>query len=190
MKKLFPVIALLVLSIGCGGGKTQYLDANKAEGSKEFGPKEIKMTVNTMVESMTKFLKEEWKKPSYLQVKKFLNKTSEHIDTSMISNEIQTNLLKRRIKFIDDQLTEDALKEIERGMTGMVDPDSAVPAGALKSPNLYLTGDIRDNVRTVGGKEIQYLVVTLKLVNLKTSEVEWQEQQEFLKSSKKTKVSF
>lgn len=189
MKKIIPALALSAFVFACGGG-TQYLDANKDEGSREFGPKEVKMTVNTMVESMTVFLKDEWKKPAFLQVKKFLNKTSEHIETAMVSNEIQTNLLKRRIKFIDDTVTEDALAEIERGMTGMVDPDSAVPAGQLKSPNFYLTGDIRDNVRTVGGRDVQYLVVTLKLVNLKTSVVEWQEQQEFLKSTKKTNVSF
>ena len=88
------------------------------------------------------------------------------------------------------QLTADAIAEMEKGMTGMIDPDSAIPMGQLKSPNLYLSGDIRDNVRTVGGREIQYLVVTLKLYNLKTGVVEWQDQQEFLKSSKKNKVSF
>jgi PBP1b-binding outer membrane lipoprotein LpoB len=108
----------------------------------------------------------------------------------MISDEIQTNLIKKRIHFIDDSLTADAIKEMEKGMSGMMDPDSAIPMGQLKSPNLYLTGDIRDNVRTVNGRQIQYLVVTLKLYNLKTQVVEWQDQQEFLKSTKKDKVSF
>jgi uncharacterized protein (TIGR02722 family) len=190
MKKSIACIVALLFIAGCGGGKTQYLDASKDQGSKEFGPREIKATVTTMVKSMYDFLKVEWKQPSFVQVKKFLNKTSEHIDTAMISNEIQTNLIKKRIKFIDDALTGDAIKEMEKGMTGMMDPDSAIPVGQLKSPNLYLTGDIRDNVRTVSGREIQYLVVTLKLYNLKTQVIEWQDQQEFLKSSSKTKVSF
>jgi uncharacterized protein (TIGR02722 family) len=189
MKRLLPVLAVIALIAGCGGSDTKYLDPAKAEGSREFGPKEIKITVNKMVESMHGYLKTEWQKPAFLQVKRFLNRTSEHIDTTMISNEIQTNLIKRRIKFVDDTLTEDAIKEMEKGMSGLIDPDSAIPMGQLKSPNLYLTGDISDNVRTTGGNQIQYLVVTLKLVNLKTGIVEWQEQQEFLKSSKKTKVS-
>jgi uncharacterized protein (TIGR02722 family) len=188
MKKFIALSVIALFSVGCGG--TQYLDPTKDEGSREFGPREIKTTVNKMVGSMYDFLKQEWKKPAFLQVKKFLNKTSEHIDTGMISNEIQTNLIKKRIKFIDDSLTEDAIKEMEKGQTGMIDPDTAIPVGFLKSPNLYLTGDVRDNVRTVGGKTVQYLVVTLKLYNLKTSEIEWQDQQEFLKSSDKNKVSF
>jgi len=188
MKKIISV-ALFLLLAGCGGG-TQYKDADKAEGSMEWGPKEIKVTVNKMVTSLYVFLKDEYKKPSFIQVKKFQNKTSEHIDTDLMMSEIQTRLIQKRIKFIDDSLEADALKEMEKGMTGMVDPDSAIPAGELKSPNMYLTGDIRENVRYVNGKKVQYLKVTLKLNNLKTNVVEWQDQQEFLKSSKSDKISF
>ena len=187
-RSVLLAVAIAFVMLGCGG--TQYQDANKAEGSREWGPKEVKMTVGTMVGSVYTFLKDEWKKPVFIQVKKFRNKTSEHIDTKMVTDAISTNLIKKRIKFIDDSLTADALAEMQRGMTGEVDPDSAVPVGMLKSPNLYLTGDIRDNVRTVGSKQVQYLVVTMQLVNLATGVVEWQDQQEFLKSSKKTNVSF
>jgi uncharacterized protein (TIGR02722 family) len=190
MKKLLPILAVIALIAGCGGGSnTKYSDPAKDTGSREFGPKEIKITVNKMVESMYTSLKTDWQKPAFLQVKRFLNRTSEHIDTTIVSNEIQTNLIKRRIRFVDDTLTEDAIKEMEKGMSGLIDPDSAIPMGQLKSPNLYLTGDISDNVRTVGKKQIQYLIVTLKLVNLKTGIVEWQDQQEFLKTSSKTKIS-
>ncbi len=190
MKKLSLLLIIFIIGfIACGGG-VQYKDADKAEGSREWGPKEIKMTVNTMVESMYSFLKDEWKKPAYIEVKQIRNKTSEHIDTKMLADEITTNLIKRRIKFIDQSLTTDAISEMEKGMTGMVDPESAIPVGELKSPNMYLTGEVRENVRTVGSKSVQYLVVTLKLINLKTQVVEWQDQQEFLKSASKKKITF
>lgn len=189
MKKIsLCIIALLFTVISCGG--TQYLDASKDKGSREWGPKEIKMTVDTMVTSMYKFLKDEWKRPCFVQVKKVRNKTSEHIDTKLVSDEIATNLIRKRIRFIDRSLTADMIKEMEFGMSGMVDPDSAISPGNLKSPNFYLTGDIRDNVRTVGGRTLQYVVVTLKLLQLKTGVAVWQERQEFLKSSKKNKISF
>jgi penicillin-binding protein activator len=187
MKKYALLLSVMFFITACGG--TQYRDPAEDKGSMEFGPKEVKMTVNKMLTSMYDFLKNEWKKPAYLQVKKFRNMTSEHIDTQIITNEIATNLIKKRIKFIDDTLTEDSLKEMEDGMTGIIDPEFAVPIGSAKSPNMYLSGDIRDNVRTVGGKRIQYLVVTLKLYNLKTREVEWQDQQEFLKATSKNKYS-
>jgi uncharacterized protein (TIGR02722 family) len=182
---LFVLLAFVITSCG----STQYRDPAKDKGSMEFGPKEIKITVNKMVGSMYDFLKNEWKQEAFLQVKKFRNKTSEHIDTEMITNEIATNLMKKRIHFIDDTLTQEALKEMEQGMTGMIDPDAAIPAGMAKSPNMYLTGDIIDNVRTAGGKRLQYLVITLKLYNLKTRVIEWQDQQEFLKATSKNKYS-
>ena len=188
MKKIVS-IALLMLLVGCGGG-TSYKDPSKAEGSLEWGPKEIKITVDKMVDSLYSFLKDEYKKSAFIQVKRFQNKTSEHIDTSLVSNEIQTKLIQKRIKFIDDSLEAEALKEMEKGMTGLVNPDDAIPIGELKSPNLYLTGDIRENVRFVSGKKVQYLQVTLKLNSLRTNVVEWQEQQEFLKSTKSDRVSF
>jgi len=87
MKKFISAALFLVL-VGCGGG-TQYKDAEKAEGSMEWGPKEIKVTVNKMVTSMHTFLKDEYKKPVFIQVKKFQNKTSEHIDTDLMISEIQ-----------------------------------------------------------------------------------------------------
>lgn len=191
MKKLQTLILVLtaIFFISCGGG-VQYMDASKAEGSREWGPKEIKTTVNKMVGSMYNFLKNEWKKPAFIEVKRIKNKTAEHIDTKMLADELTTNLIKRRIKFIDQSLTADAIKEMEKGMTGLIDPESAIPVGSLKSPNLYLTGEVRENVRTVGSKRYQYLVVTLKLINLKTQVVEWQDQQEFLKATSKTKITF
>ena len=113
MKKSQIVWAVLLAFAITGCGGTQYRDVNEDEGSREWGPKEIKMTVNTMVTSMYDFLKQEWKRPAFIQVKKFRNKTSEHIDTKMISDELTTNLIKKRIKFVDQSLTADALKEIE-----------------------------------------------------------------------------
>ncbi|MDY6934968.1 MAG: hypothetical protein SVZ03_12210 [Spirochaetota bacterium] len=188
MRKASVISLVLLVISGCSG--VQYRDASKDKGSMEWGPKEIKITVSKMVGSMHDFLKNEWGKAAFIEVKRFRNKTSEHIDTKMVSDEISTNLIKKRIKFIDQSLTQESIKQMEMGMTGLIDPDSAIPAGMLKSPNLYLTGDIRDNVRTVGGKRLQYLVVTLKLVNLKTNIVEWQDQQQFLKASKKNRISF
>ena len=188
MKKICVALLFLVL-VGCGGG-TQYQDVSKAEGSMEWGPKEIKMTTSKMVGSLYTFLKEEWKKPAFIQVKKFRNRTSEHIDTELIVSEIQTKLIQKRIKFVDDSLEADALAEMEKGMTGLVDPESAIPVGELKSPNFYLTGDIRENVRYVNGKKVQYLKVTLKLIMLRTNQTEWQDQQEFLKSTKSDQIRF
>jgi len=187
MKKVISAF-LFMLFIACGG--TQYRDVNEDEGSRQWGPKEIKTTVNKMVASLYAFLKEEWKKEALIEVKRIRNRTSEHIDTKMLANEIVNNLLKKRIQFVDQSLSKEALEEIEKGMTGLVDPEFAVPVGKLQSPNIYLYGEISDNVRYVGGERLQYLVVTLKLNSLSTGRILWQEQKDFLKASDSDPISF
>lgn len=193
MKKVIGIFSALVLLAGfaaCGGSSVKYEDPNADKGSVQWGPREIKATTSLMVNSIYDFLKNEWKSPAIILVKKFQNKTSEHIDTKMVSEEIATQLIKKRIKFVDDSLTPDAIAEMQKGMTGLMDPETAIPIGKLKSPNFYLTGDIRDNVRTDRGKNLQYVVVTLKLYQLETQELVWQDQKEFLKSSAAKPISF
>lgn len=190
MKRLsFLILTVFLLSVGCGGG-TQYRDVNADAGSMQWGPREIKTTVNKMVGSLYTYLKNDWKRPAILQVKKIRNRTSEHIDTRMLSDELVTNLIRKRIRFIDSTLDKEAIEEMGKGMSGLIDPESAIPTGMLKSPNFYLFGEINDNVRYVGGKRVQYLVVTLKLTSTSTRELKWQEQQEFLKATKTNRIVF
>ena len=188
-RALISSLALVVLLGGCGGG-TQYRDANKDKGSMEWGPREVKSTVNKMVNSLYSYLKDDWKKPAIIQVKRIRNRTSEHIDTKMLANELVTNLIQKRIQFIDATYSKDAIDEMAKGMSGLIDQDSAIPTGELLSPNFYLFGEISDNVRFVGGKRIQYLVVTLKLTSLRTGMLLWQQQNEFLKATKTDRISF
>jgi len=190
MKKIFFTLAisLITLLISCSG--TQYRDVNEDEGSRQWGPKEIKNTVDKIVGSLYLYLKEDWKKEALIEVKKIRNRTSEHIDTKILANEIVNNLLKKRIQFIDQSFSQEALAEMEKGMTGMVDSQYAIPIGELQSPNIYLYGEISDNVRYTGGERIQYLVVTFRLKSLRTGRLLWQEQKEFLKASDSDPISF
>ena len=186
------LIGLTVLTIFMGGcvsaPEVVYeREVTEAHGSREWGALEVKLVVEKMVESLYVFLKEDWNGPAYLQVKKFRNRTAEHIDTGVVTDEIATELIKRRIKFLDDSLAEDSIKEMEKGMTGLYDQSTAVPAGFLKSPNFYLSGDIREAVSTRDGREIHLLVVTMRLYNIKTGEILWQENARFLKSKAKGK---
>lgn len=189
MKKILSlIVVLIVISMSCSS--TQYMDSKNAKGSREWGPKEVKVTVNKMVRSLYSFLVKDWKKPVIIEVKRIRNTTSEHINTRMLSNELVNNLLKRRIMFVDPRFSKDAIKEMSRGMTGMVDEKHSVPTGQLRSPNCYLYGEISENVRYTGSKKIQYLVVTLKLKSLRTGVLLWQEQKEFLKASASDRIDF
>ncbi|MFW6364857.1 MAG: hypothetical protein ACOC2H_00120 [Spirochaetota bacterium] len=187
MRKFFAIMAALFISavFSCSPEVRYETGITEKHGSREWGPLEIKLTVEKMVESIHAYLKNDWNGPVYLQVKRFRNRTGEHIDTRLITDEISTQLMRRRITFIDDSLSEESIEQMKRGMTGMYDEETAVPTGELKSPNLYLTGSIRESVSEKGNRKLQYLVVTMQLYEIKTGEVKWQDQAHFLKSIKK-----
>lgn len=182
------IIAISILLIGCSS--TQYRDASKDKGSMEWGPREIKTTVNKMVDSLYTYLKNDWNKPALIKVQRIRNDTADHIDTKMLADEIVTNLIQKRIQFIEESYTKESIEEIEKGMTGLIDPDSAIPAGNLKSPNFFFYGTINENVRYVGGKKVQYLTVTLTIKELKTGLTKWQDRQEFLKATTTDRIDF
>ena len=189
MKKVIFLITIAIFSVSCGGGGTRYLDPNKAKGSKYWGPYEIKRVSKKMITSLYNYLRSK-NTPALILVKRVKNRTSEHLDTKLLSDQITTNLIQKRIQFIDKSLDASAIKEMKDGMTGMIDPNYSVPIGKLRSPNLYLYGDIRENMRYMGDKQVQYLVVTLRLRELATRMIVWQDKKEFLKSSSNRNISF
>lgn len=184
----FLIIAVAFFLAGCGS--TQYRDANKDRGSMEWGPREIKTTVNKMVASLHAYLKNDWARPALIKVQRIKNDTAEHIDTKMLANEMVTSLIQMRIEFTDESYTRETIEEMEKGMTGLIDPDSAIPAGSLKSPNFFLYGTINENVRYVEGKKVQYLTVTLAMKELRTGVTRWQDRQEFLKATATDRIDF
>lgn len=178
MKQVFLCILLIT---SCA--TTKYINPEESEPSMEWGPTEISATVDKMVSSAQNYFETTKERP-YVELTKIQNRTSEHIDTKMLANEIATNLIKRKIVFVDRSQREDAIKEMELGQRGMVSANSALPSGEFISPNFKLNGEITDNVRYVNGEKTQYIVVTLRLLKLSTGGIAWQEEKKFLKVSK------
>lgn len=185
-KSLLLFFLLAVFAASCK--QVQYKLPAKDKGSRQWGPFEIKVSADTMVRSLYKYLKDEWGDSALIKIQKIRNRTSEHIETDILTDEISTNLIKLRIQFVDDSYSKDRIVEIEKSLAGVIDQKFAISAGELQSPNLYLFGDINDNVRFVDEKKLQYIVVTLKLQEISTGKLIWQEKQEFLKVSKTSEI--
>lgn len=161
----------------------------EVDPTPEWGPAEISATADYMVKSVYDYLEKSKEKP-YLELVKIQNRSSEHIETGILTNAIVTNLIQRKIVFVDRRERADAIKEIELGQKGIVRQDAQVPVGELLSPNFKLSGEITDNLRYVEGDKVQYLVVTLRLLKLSTGTIEWQEEKKFLKVSKRQRVGW
>ncbi len=173
------IIVLYLTAISFLAGCTT-LKPYMQRDSVQFGPKEIEITADNMVIAIYHFIETIWKKAARIQVKNLRNNTSENIDTDLITEQILTELSKKKIEFIERKYLTNVISIYNQTGRIYLEHDD-VPLGKLKSPNLYLAGNIRENIRTVNGRRMQYLLITLKLYNLETSIIEWQAQQEFYK---------
>lgn len=187
MKFQIFTLSLLIFILRCAS--TEYQNPTEVQPTPEWGPKEINETVSAMVNSLEKYFQETKAKP-YIEISKIQNKTTEHIDTTMVTNKIATQLTKKKIVFVDRTQREDAIAEMKMGMRGMVNENTVIKPGEFLSPNYKLSGEIIDNVRYDGGKKMQYITITLRLVKLETGGIDWQEEKEFLKVSEQPKFSW
>ena len=155
----------------------------------EWSPIEIEKTTFFITESLSKYLKDNSTKP-FLEFLKIDNKSSEHIDTYLIENELRTKFIRNKIILIDKSKRKETLKEIELEMKGIVDEKSKLRAGYLLSPSFQLKGDINDLVTYKNGVKKQLLVINFTLLNLETNSIDWQASKKFKKELNTSIIGF
>jgi len=77
-------------------------------------------------------------------------------------------------------------KEIALVETQRIDVDGAVKLGQLIGADYFLTGDVMSIEKTKGATTLAYYKLTMRLVNVKTSEIVWADEQELKKKSTKS----
>ena len=187
MRIFLNIFILILILISCSS-RTTYRDPNTPDGARGWGAFEVKETADVMVKDMSAFLTEK-NTPIFIAFKPIRNRTSEHIDTEMLANQIRASLIERKIYFVQMNYRGEIIREMALGQSGLID-DSAIPIGGLKSPNYYLEGVITDATNFVNNRSVQYIVVTLNLTRARTGVMEWTRNKEFLKSTKDKKVGW
>ncbi len=130
------------------------------------------------------------KKPPVVQMEVVRNKTSEHIDTKMITDAVRTAILKTgKVRFSNKE--DRSLREGE--------VDYALDSGRYKketqkardggiAPDYLLTGDLISNVQQVGSKKLVFYKLTLNMTDLETGLIVWSEEKPIRKRFKKKSV--
>lgn len=112
------------------------------------------------------------------------NRTSQHIDTEGIAEKIMVALLKLgKFRIVDRELLKQQAKEIALVETQRLDVDGAVKLGNLIGADYFLTGDVMSIEKTKGAATLAYYKLTMRLVDVRSSEIVWAEEQELKKKS-------
>jgi len=178
---------LLILFIINNCATTTYVRPDEVtEIDETFTDTDLKMMAEKMVQSIAELVMSKHTSPPKIAILDIENRTSEHIDTEGIVEKIMVALLKTgTVKFVDRELLrkmaqEQALVQLQR-----IDVQNAVRLGNLVGADYFLTGSIMSIEKRKGTTAISYYKLTLRLVDVKTSEIVWADEKEIKKKARK-----
>jgi len=187
--------AVVVLS-GCGGPLIEDREAGIVNTiSTDFNANDLKTTVETMVQSLLTF-------PATVEITKnrrpvllvtgLKNKTSQHLDTENITSSIRTQLIRSgKFRFIDRSSDDEAIKEIRTQLeSGLVNQATAQSFGKQIGSEYILYGTITEMQTRSDRERDYYYKVTMNLKDLETGILEWSDEKEIRRTSKKRRFGF
>jgi len=190
-----PMAAVLIAAVlGCGSKTTYVAPGETTEMGRGFSDTDMR----TMAQSMYNSLQERLARvrppdapPPVVALLRIDNKTSEHIDTDMIADKLQIELLRAgTMRFVDRQRIGDMISEFKLGESGFVDPAQAKSAGKALGADYFLYGELGGLKRAEGKTSLDYYRLSMKMMDAETNELVWAEDFEIKKMYTKPGVRF
>ncbi|MCF8024029.1 MAG: penicillin-binding protein activator LpoB [Desulfobacteraceae bacterium] len=120
------------------------------------------------------------------------NRTSEHISTSGITDDIRSELLSRgTARFVNRRQRSSIQKELEYQYGGNVEPATRVEMARQVGAEYMITGTLRSirkrqpRQARLKRKTLQYYSLTLELTSLETGLIEWSDSAEIAREAAK-----
>lgn len=187
--KTLPLVTLafiLTVITGCAS-KVQYGDAQTVETvDASFGSTDLQQTAEKMAESLLAFppmIAITQARRPVLLVDRIKNKTTEHIDTESVTDSIVNKLLRSgQYRFVDMSNIEAVLNQLDyQTSSGMVDPAKAVQVSKQTGAEYLLYGNLSSITKSNKKEKDVYYKFTLKMMNLESGILEWQDEKEIRK---------
>jgi hypothetical protein len=116
------------------------------------------------------------------------NKTSEYIDTTNVMNSIQTQLVKSgKVRFTRSiNEMQAGVDELQRqNQSGLYKQKSTAKVGKMTAAKYSLEGELTSIVKQNNSTKDVFYKFTLKMFDVEEGTVEWQEEKEIRKTSKR-----
>lgn len=114
------------------------------------------------------------------------NETNEHINTTMLSNTVQTQIVNSGLFQVTDMTQIKNIREQlgYQANSGMVDQSTATRIGHNIGSRYMVYGSIQDinNTSVDKDRKSKFFLATLKMLDLKTNIIVWQNEKQILKS--------
>jgi uncharacterized protein (TIGR02722 family) len=180
------LIALVSMLGACATGpKVSYQDPKGVETvNANFGSTDLQSIAEAMTRSLlqSKAISASREAP-LVTVAPVKNKTSEYIDTRMITTKIETQLLKSgQVRFaVRASDMQNQVNELNRQNSGLYNQESAAKLGNMQGAKYRIEGEIGSIVKSDANVKDVFYNFSLRLINNETGTYEWADEKEIRK---------
>lgn len=167
--------------------QVNYGDAKAVElVTNEFGSTDLQMMAEKMVGSLLET--GIFQGRPTVTISTVRNKTSEYIDTTNVMNSIQTSLVKSgKVRFTRSiNEMQSGVDELNRqNQSGLYKSNTTAKVGKMTAAKYSLEGELTSIVKQNNTTKDVFYKFTLKMFDVEEGTIEWQEEKEIRKTSKR-----
>lgn len=167
--------------------QVNYGDAKAVElVTNEFGSSDLQMIAEKMVGSLLETGIFQGRPTVTISTVK--NKTSEYIDTTNVMNSIQTSLVKSgKVRFTRSiNEMQQGVDELQRqNQSGLYKQNTTAKVGQMTAAKYQLEGELTSIVKQNNTTKDVFYKFTLKMFDVEEGTIEWQDEKEIRKTSKR-----
>lgn len=180
--------------LGCAGKSVYVAPGETTQMDAEFSDTDMRTMAQSMYNSLQSRLARIMPADAEVPVVALLsikNKTSEHIDTDMVADKLQIEMLRAgTLRFVDRTKIKAMAHEFDLGGSGFLDPASAKSAGKALGADFFLYGELGSIKKREGKTHLNYYRLSMKLTDAETNEIVWADDYEVKKRHDKAWIEW
>ena len=157
---------------------------------------DIRLVASSLVEDslnspwVDKFRMKKMKNPVVI-VGSFINRSSEHIDTSIIAKRYEMELINSgKVDMVADVSFRATVRDEREEQQYFASESTAKALGKEVGADYLLQGSVRTNLDQVGGKSVRTYYVSAELIDIETNQKVWVGEETIKKMVKQSKFKF
>ncbi|MCX5774030.1 MAG: penicillin-binding protein activator LpoB [Fusobacteria bacterium] len=192
-------VSLVVILGGCtSASSVNYTDPTAVDTlSTNFSSTDLQTITSGMVNSLSTspLIANAYKQNGgalIIYVDSIQNNTDQHIDTSMISNAITSQILNTGLfQLVDMNAMSAAKKQLDfQAYSGMVDQAKAIQLGTMTGAQYMMYGNVGNITQQNTSQQSVFYQITLSLLDLKSGFIVWQNTQQIRKIATKKAIGW
>jgi uncharacterized protein (TIGR02722 family) len=198
MKKVFVVLLVFCLALGCSSSRKVYrIEPNTTTDlSGNWNDTDARLVAEEMIKDclsrvwLTDFAAAKGKKP-VVTVGTIRNKSSEHIDNETFTTDFERELTNSgQVKFVASREQREEIRDERFDQQDFASPETMKKIRAETGADFILLGAIKSIVDEIQGTKVVYYQTDLELINIESMEKVWIGTQKIKKEISKSKTKW